>query len=187
MIELKPTESDDPAFVGLVARVLNGAVLRYEPVDIYVVQIDGWFDHKWLAFAGKILGAVGVWKVRLTVPPFNPHRVVSQLYLKADPSVPGAYEPLAAEEIHIDQWSDSNLRRWVRGISERGLFLWYSSGTAHSDRGSILAYNTDAEREIGWYVSFRKDAVWKVHRVKGDTYKRDLLLLMGAAEAATGT
>lgn len=184
MITLNAIESDDPAFVKLITAVLNGAVLRYNPTEIYVVQIDGWFDHKWLAFSGKVMGAMGVSMHRLTVPPFHPHRVSRQSYYRVDSSTPGEYRMLPAEALHIEQWSESNLRRMIRHISGEGLFLWYSGDTKSGDRGNVLVYKTDAERELGWYVSFKKDLEWRVNRVKG-IYKRDFMILTSVPDLTT--
>jgi hypothetical protein len=166
MITLNPTESDDPAFVELITNVLNGSVLRYKPTEIYVVQINGWFDHKWLAFSGKVMGAFGVASNQLTLPPFHPHRVIRQTYFRVDSPRLGQHKTLPAEALHIDQWSESNLSRLVQHVSRDGLFLWYSSNTKGGDRASVLVYNTNAGCDIAWYVSLKKDGEWRVNRVK---------------------
>lgn len=75
MIEIKRTEDDDSEFVTLVSRLISGVVLRHDAEKLYLVHIKNWFDHKWLEFSGKVLGALGVWQRRMTYPPFNPNRV----------------------------------------------------------------------------------------------------------------
>ena len=57
---------------------LDAAVANYRPAEIYLVCIDRWFDAKWLNFSGKVLGALGVWRSRTTIPPFHPHRVLGE-------------------------------------------------------------------------------------------------------------
>ena len=44
----------------------------------FLVKIDNWFGKRWLGFSGKALGALGVRKEKLTLPPFIPSRLVSQ-------------------------------------------------------------------------------------------------------------
>ena len=77
MIDLKPTPDDDVQFVGLASQLLNSLIRLHSPEEIYIVQIDHWFDHKWQYFSGKAVGAVGVWQSTLTLPPFDPGRVIS--------------------------------------------------------------------------------------------------------------
>ena len=57
-LNLTSDSTDDPQFVGLVARIISGAAVTHLPPEVRVFKIDHWFDHKWLAFSGKLLGAV---------------------------------------------------------------------------------------------------------------------------------
>ena len=78
-INLTIAETDDDAkFVGLLEQIINGAVSTHQPTDVRVFKIDHWFDHKWLGFSGKVLGALGVWRNKLTVPAFVANRIVNQ-------------------------------------------------------------------------------------------------------------
>lgn len=47
MIELKDPKDSDPTFASIVDRTLNNAVESSNPGEVYVVQVDGWFDYKW--------------------------------------------------------------------------------------------------------------------------------------------
>ena len=58
MIEILPNEKDDKDFIKLILQILNNSILLYKPKEIYVVEIDHWFDDKWLAFSGKTLGVI---------------------------------------------------------------------------------------------------------------------------------
>lgn len=51
MVNLTATEQDDSAFVDLVNRVLHGTIACYKPRELYVIQIDTWFDHRELTLA----------------------------------------------------------------------------------------------------------------------------------------
>jgi hypothetical protein len=50
-----------------------GAEEAINTKQTYVVKIDNWFGKRWLGFSGKALGALGVRKKKLTLPPFHPH------------------------------------------------------------------------------------------------------------------
>jgi hypothetical protein len=43
MIELREAKSDS-GFASIVERALDNAVKRSNPREVYVVQVDGWFD-----------------------------------------------------------------------------------------------------------------------------------------------
>jgi hypothetical protein len=182
MVTIDATERDDPQFIELVNGVLGSAVRLYRPDDIYIVQIDHWFDHKWLAFSGKVLGAVGVSKARLTLPPFNPNRVVRQVCYEA---VEAAYSLASSPPLHIDQWSDANMQRFVDRVSESGVFVWYSGGTGSSDAASLLLYQASEGEASGSYASFKKKGGWMLNKVEGIS-RRELSALLGPSPAAHG-
>src|SRR5947207_627257 len=124
MIRLEPTERDDAQYVELVSLMLNSLIQVETPQEVYIIQIDHWFDHKWKRFSGKVLGALGVWKSTVTLPPFDPGRVISQQYYRAkDPSTL-IYDLEIAKPLHLDQWAAHNLQRYVKHVSKSGLFLW---------------------------------------------------------------
>src|SRR5262245_27728241 len=103
MIRLNVATHDDPQFIEIVSMILNSAVSRHHPRDVYVVEIDHCFDHKWQKFSGKALGLIGTWNTRLVVPPFDPSRVVNETYLRSDPSVASSYSTAASRPLHIKQ------------------------------------------------------------------------------------
>jgi len=164
MITLEQTESDDAQFVALVAQLLNGLLGHQRPRDVYAVQIDHWFDHKWQDFSGKTLGALGVWKSKVTIPPFDPSRVISQRHYRVKNL---AYDLQDAKPLHVNQWSGDNMHRYITYVSSSGLFLWYSGATKNLDRASIMVYSTDADQAFTWYASFVKSNQWRLNRVRG--------------------
>ena len=163
MIRLSETEGDS-GFVPVVERALNNALEFSRPSDVYVVQVDGWFDHKWQQFSGTILHEIAIWRRNLTVPPFHPSRIVSETYFRLDS---GSYEVASAKPLHIHQVSGENLRRAVRDISSSGVFVWYSKVSKDSDRASLMLYIVNAVDASGWYAGFTKKDEWRLAQVKG--------------------
>ncbi len=45
-------ETDDPYFIELLNRLIRALVIRVAPQQLWIIQIDNWFDHKWLRFSG---------------------------------------------------------------------------------------------------------------------------------------
>jgi hypothetical protein len=169
IITLEPTEGDDIQFVRWVAQVLNGLIRHQHPQDVYAVKIDHWFDHKWQYYSGNALGALAVWKPRVTIPPFDPGRVISQCHFRVTDL---SYELQAAKPLHLDQWSSYNLHRYITEVSSAGLFLWYSGETKKLDRASVMVYSTDADQASTWYASFVKTNQWRLNKVRGISRKQ---------------
>jgi hypothetical protein len=167
MIELKPTETDDPQFVELASHVLNELIRVHAPDEVYAIQIDHWFDHKWQHFSGKTLGALAVWRSTLTVPPFDPGRVVSQSHFRATDPSSGMYDPEVIKPLHLDQWSGHNLHRFIKHVSSSGVFLWYCGQTKTMDRACLMVYSVEVDETVPWYASFVKRDRWSLNKVKG--------------------
>jgi hypothetical protein len=167
MVTINATDRDDPQFVEFVTRIIAAVTKLYRPDEIYILQIDHWFDHKWKAFSGKVLGALGVWKGRLTLPPFSPNRVVSQVYYEGEPSGTATYTLKSASPLHIDQWSDANMQRFVDRVCRNGVFVWYSGNTKASDAASVMLYRVRDGEAVGWYASFKEKEGWKLNKVEG--------------------
>jgi hypothetical protein len=45
-------ETDDPYFIVPLNSLVNGLVKSEAPEGIWIIQIDNWFDQKWLRFSG---------------------------------------------------------------------------------------------------------------------------------------
>lgn len=162
---IRLSESDS-GFVSVVERALNNALDMSRPSDVYVVQVDGWFDYKWQQFSGTILHEISVWRRELTVPPFHPSRVLSETYLRLDRDSQ-AYEAASAKPLHIFQASAEKLNRAVRDISSSGVFVWYSHVGKDSDRASLMLYTVNTDDASGWYAGFTKKDEWRLAQVKG--------------------
>jgi hypothetical protein len=167
MVSIPSSAIDDPRFVAMVGRVVSASVRALCPADVFVTQIDHWFDHKWLGFSGKFVGAVGVHNLkRLTVPPFAPRRVISQDAYRLEATT-GVYRPASVQALHHSQPSGDNLTRYLDRVSSSAVFCWFSGGTAVSELGCLMMYECQQDSQRSWYASFRRENDWIVHRVRG--------------------
>src|SRR5689334_1103039 len=163
-VRIVPKGSDDPEFISKVERVALGAISAYQPDDLFLTQVKGWFDHKWLKFSGKVLGAVGVWKNDVTVPPFNPNRILEERrFVRTSEE----WREVATS-IHVHQGSSENLKRTLRQFSASGFFMWFTGETLKNGKGSIMGYSTHGQDGDAWFVAFEKKPTgWKASRHDG--------------------
>jgi hypothetical protein len=91
-------------------------------------------------FAGKFTAgkgfAIGVHKARLHVPPFVPHRVVTQRVIVG----PDYEETVAATPLHIECPSKQALTRRIADIDKDAAFVWFSGESESKKRGSVMTY-----------------------------------------------
>jgi hypothetical protein len=181
MVSLSSAENMDREFLGIVESVLNNFVRINRPTDVYVVLIDNWFDHKWLEFESHRYDndALG-WRKKLSIPRFEPHRVISQTHFHANPSNEMSYETHESKPLHI--LAD---RRFLSQICSSGVFVWYSFVDRAADRGSVMVYLNDDGRGSAWYASFAKNPNWQVNKMKGIS-KPELTELMACTSSAAG-
>ena len=174
------------------SRIISGAVEIHRPREIRIFKIDNWFDHKWLAFSGKGIGAIGIWNTQefLTLPPFVQNRLVDQGQYVRDESS-GRYAFIGAgTNIHYRGWSARNLQRRVTRIVPDTALFWYSGNSATTGRGSLMGYlpldqdvcgdRTSSAPHIrrweealsldrehwAWFLGFGREAGWKVARCR---------------------
>jgi len=150
----------------MVSQLLSSLIRLNQPAEVYVVNIDHWFDHKWQYFSGKTLGALGVWKSRLTIPPFDPGRVIREIHFRLH-SATNSYREETRKPLHIDQWSVRNLNRYINDVSNSAVFIWYSSNTEKGDRASLMVYVVNSEGVFPWYASLVKRDGWQLNKVRG--------------------
>ncbi len=171
-MQIRPhrTEDDATGFLELVESVVAGALFLYRPDRLYLVHIDNWFDHTWLEYSGKSLGAVGWWKhgEHLTIPPFVPNRVLAQQHWARDPES-GSFVSEPAAPVHIWTDSGSNLQRRVSVIAPEAALLWYTGKTAVNNRGAIMVHVPDGEEDgyWAWYVGFSGKSEWAASEFRG--------------------
>src|SRR3954469_13547774 len=156
MVAIAPMKNEDERFLALVSRIASTTIRDVRPTDVFVTRIDHWFDHKWLGFSGKLLGALGVHKRdRLTIPPFMPRRVASPHAYPFDAGA-AAYRGVETPSLHRHQQSSDNLTRFIDRVSRSAVFIWFSGGTTEADQGSVMIYIVCAELQSSWYASFRR-------------------------------
>ena len=152
------TAGDDPAFVRIVASILDSVIADLAPETVTVVQIRNWFGPRWRNFSGKLLGDAGLWKADITLPPFHPKRVMSQTDYRFSG---GKYEPVEARTLHVVQRSSDNQNRKLRLQTNSGVFAWWTSNTVANGRGSLMVYAQFEDRPSTWFLGFsKKDGDW---------------------------
>ncbi len=167
-VEVHATDSDDPEFIKLVSNLIDGFTAGGEINALHLIHIDNWFDHKWLKFSGKIFGAHGVRQrdERLTVPAFNPNRVLSHQYFARMASDSTLREEPPPTEIHLELRSCDNLHRRVSGIARRASLVWYTSNTRVNRKGAVMAYAPTESAYYTWYASLAANPTWAVEKTK---------------------
>jgi len=182
-MEILTIPNDDPQFVELVSGVISGLVNDSFPKEIFVMEIDNWFDHKWLKFSG--IGRVRFddphididtaldefWQDKITFPPFTPKRVVKEYFFLRNESGDYSLSTIAPPYIHSRRRASShrNLHKRVTDFSGSAIFVWFSSNTKSNRRGSLMAYEVSSSRVHTWYTAFSKEDEWKVMQTKGIT------------------
>lgn len=190
--------TDDNDFVDLLNALLNALLAQQIREQVWVIQIDNWFDHKWLRYSGS--GSVAAkfpadwtssfmdrfisvkeqfWQDKLTFPPFAPDRVVSQWsFLQSE----GVYieAPLMKLPHRESRYrSHSNLNRRVEDFVRSALFVWYSGNTLKNGRGSLMVYSVGADKPICWFAAFGRKSDWMLERTKGIEKEQVSRLLIG--------
>jgi hypothetical protein len=175
MILIRTMRGDDASFISLINRAVERVVQEIKPNDVFVIRTDQWFDHKWLGFSGKILGAVEIRQERLTIPPFVPERIVSEEAFSFEKSS-SSYDSFVAPPLHLRQSSRENLTRFIDRVSKEAIFVWFG-GATQSTGGSIMVYSSMGDVQNSWYVSLRAKDTWQVYKTKGIS-KREFLHLI---------
>ena len=193
-------ETDDPGFVEVLNSLVNGLISRHEPEVLWIIQIDNWFDHKWLRFSGTggiasgfLFGGLGsfgkydqvkveFYQDKVTFPPFTPNRVLGQWsYIRTGDDYREAPLP-ALPHRSKRQSSPMNLQRRVPDLSRSSCFVWYSANTVPNGRGSVMVYNVATGGLECWFAAFNRQVGWKLQATKG-TSRDDVeqLLEMGSS------
>ena len=173
VIRIDKAEGDDEHFFHLVRSAVRGAIEIHQPEMVRVVRIDNWFSRKWFRFSGKCLGALGVQKYRLTLPPFVPNRIILDAqYRLVDSEPEKKKKPM--KSLHRWMPSDRNLMRYADREFPNFVLAWFSCGSALSKIGSLMVYETcskDHDERVkkrrkneggdGWYAEFAAEREWE--------------------------
>jgi hypothetical protein len=178
--------TDDNEFIDLLNSLLKGLLSQQAPEQLWVIQIDNWFDHKWLRYSGS--GSVPskfpaswsssfmdrfasvkeqFWQNNLTFPPFAPDRVLGQWsFLHSDK---GYLEVPLPKLPHSNarRRSHSNLQRRAENFADSASFVWYSGNTLKNGRGSVMVYIIRDRQPVCWFAAFRRETGWALERTKG--------------------
>lgn len=154
MIELVPAEHDDLAFLSLVQRIMNGAIVALEIRDAFVVHVDSWFDHKWLRWWSRK-------GEELRVPTFNPNRVRSEKRFLWDIDKSAWTFVGLPRPLHVQQAGRPWLAQPLDRFSGNAAFIWYSRSTGTNKVGSLMFYLSGADG-YSWYASLKQNGHWAV-------------------------
>ncbi len=166
MINIRIKQNDDPGFISIVESSLNNITNNLNPDDIYIVCIDHSFDHKWLAYSGKLGGFIPVWNKRITVPAFNPNRVLKIQHIRYPNSKTSVKESSRNKPLHQFYPAMGNIRYYIDELTNAGVFCWYSGNTINNTSGSLMVYTVVNNSIDYWYASFVLDNKWKCNKTK---------------------
>jgi hypothetical protein len=158
-------QDDAPEFIAELQSLADGLLRAYAPPTVVIIKIDNWFGPKWLKFSGKALGALGVWKKRLTIPPFVPNRVVSQRAFVGS----SHDEVVARKAIHIPTKGMMTLKRYVADVAPGAAIIWYSGCSGKSGQGSMMAHVPTSDDYLPLYVRWVNRDSWQLTQTVGIT------------------
>ena len=180
-IQMSAGETDDPGFIEAVNSIVSELITYNAPEQFWVIQIDNWFDHKWLGFSGYGLIASNIpldrydtvkaesYQEKVTFPPFAPNRVLMQFsFVRVENTYKESALP-ALPHINERKHSETNLRRRIQDFTRSGCFLWYSANTVANGRGIVMVYVVTADQVECWFAAFNREEEWKLKATKGVT------------------
>ena len=172
MIKLVKSENDHQEFIEKAEKLIHVTINDFKPEEVFIIQVDNWFDKKWLSFSGKSMGAISVWNYDeySKVPPFNPNRIVTQKYYQKDEK-DKYLEEKSPYEVHVKQNSEDNLRKAIVQLSKSALFVWYSGGTSKNSFGSLMIYPVLDDYCEPFYIGFEKRNSWEIVSAPGSNIR----------------
>ncbi|MDC8002968.1 hypothetical protein POV27_02835 [Aureisphaera galaxeae] len=175
-MNIKFDDTDAEGFKELVEAVVDNLIKTFNPDEISVVRIKNWFDHKWLNYSGKRITKYNTdtypsipfvlepyWNEEITIPPFNPNRVLSELRYSKQGITNSGFE----EALHKFQMSTENKNNLISRRTNNGLCIWVSSNSEMNRQGSLMVYQIKNSEIQTWYASIEEKGDWKVTKAKG--------------------
>lgn len=175
-LKIKYFADDAEGFKEIIDHLTFKLLQLYNPDEVAVIRIKNWFDHKWLNYSGQgpekydLQTDPGVpfvlrpfWKKEITVPPFNPNRVLSTTFYKPY----GNHNARFIKPIHEFQTTTDNLNNQVEERSDNGICFWISTNSVTNGQGSLMTYRIKNRQVETWFASIREHGSWKVHQSKG--------------------
>jgi hypothetical protein len=173
---VSPQQGDSAEFMENARALVVGVVRDYEPARLYAIRIDNWFGPRWMHFAGKALGLVGVHTMKpLHVPPFVPHRVIAERVFAG----PDYETTVLMPPLHLQCLSSRALHRRIADIDKDAAFVWFSGQSKAQKRGSAMVYLPVASAQRGrrrdglqgtgaFYVGFSQaGTIWHPTMLRG--------------------
>lgn len=158
-MRILPAADDAPALIERVQSLTIGLLRAYVPPSLILIKVDSFFSLRWLRFSGKFIGMAGIWKSRLTLPPFVPNRIVLQQSFAG----PNYDDLVPASPIHIETRSMKALQRYTADIVDGAMVVWYSGQSGDSDQAAMMAHIPTPEGYWPVYVRWvLKGSSWKV-------------------------
>lgn len=157
-LQLHVAQGDDYALLDLVDRLVRRLMRTHAPAETHVLHVDSVFDHKWLAFSGKVLGALGTWSQDLRLPPFHPSRIVDHRCFDSNAKLRAV-----DQDVHVHQRSEENQRRRVRDLMPDRLLVWYSGRSLELRRATLMVYAPSKPAPYAWFVTLLADP-WRAHK-----------------------
>ena len=175
-LKIKYFKDDAEGFKEIIDHLTFKLLELHSPDEVAVIRIKNWFDHKWLNYSGQgpqkhdLHAEPGIpfvlkpfWREEITVPPFNPNRVLSTTFYKPD----GNHNSKFIEPIHIYQNSTDNLKNQITKRSENGICFWISTNSVTNRQGSLMTYIIKGEQVETWYANIEEHGLWKINQTKG--------------------
>ncbi|MBN4085388.1 hypothetical protein JYT89_03500 [Flavobacteriaceae bacterium AH-315-B10] len=177
IIEIKFDETDALGFKGIVNSIITNLIDSLNPDEISIIRIKNWFDHKWLNYSGKKIIKYDTqsnpeipfvlepfWNKKITIPPFNPNRVLSESFFR----LKGIENKEFEELFHKYQNSTENRNNLISKKTMNGLCVWVSSNSKINDQGSLMVYQIKKLETLAWYISIENNRNnWEVTQTKG--------------------
>jgi hypothetical protein len=163
-IVMSAGKTDDPGFIEVLNSILSELIAEHAPEQFWVIQVDNWFDHKWLGFPHSVKSEF--FKKGVTIPRFAPNRVLGQFsFVRVGNSYIEAALPALPHR--TERKRETNLSRKIRDFTRSGCFLWYSTNTVSNGRGSVMVYVVTADELECWFATFGRRQEWKLQAIKG--------------------
>lgn len=162
MFNLPLFQSDNDDFLTEIEVLIRGIVAIHQPQQFLVVRINNWFGSRWLRFAGKAIGALGIRdNSNVVIPPFVQNRITAQSLFERSPD--RSYICLGeGPNIHHDGPSSQNLTNRAKHRIPGAALFWFSGASELNGRGSLMGYIPTPIQYWGWYIEFVAAPQWHV-------------------------
>lgn len=171
------SESDDAFdFIELINQILGRLIYQHSIKEVVFTKIRNWFDHKWLNYSGKTVvpfesgglafateSLESVWREKISIPPFNPNRVIYSKFFKKQHTD----NLKITKSIHTFRNSNDNIHNRISNYTSNGIVVWFSSHTKKNQIGSLMVYRVENEDVTTFYATLENLDGWKITKTKG--------------------